>query len=267
MTGIARRSIGALKSSGRFRSIQRVPSTGVGIRTPARNDALTAEEHGKSGVLPTPWLPRRSNHKISIPEPESLPTESRACVPARFCHKQPQQKIREISRCDEPVRGAGRRGLRQLGDKRGVVVVVAEGGSVVWRVNCGSWEKAPRLSRETGGHETPARSPTFRLTAGLTAGSDAPEQSLPPPVRATPPVESAPAAHISPSTLQLPAGLPVHSFPTLSPIPQLRRSPLAIPSRRTCLLPLPTTPRRNTALVVVHPPLYALVTLPFFATR
>lgn len=56
---------------------------------------------------------------------------------------------------------------------------------MAWRVNYGSWEKAPRLSRETGGHETPARSPTFRLTAGLTAGSDAPEQSLPPPVHAT----------------------------------------------------------------------------------
>lgn len=31
--------------------------------------------------------------------------------------------------------------------------------------------------------------------------------------------------------------------------------------------PPPPSPRRNTALIIVHPLLYALVTLPFFATR
>lgn len=41
----------------------------------------------------------------------------------------------------------------------------------------GGWvygKRHPDLKEKAGGHETPARSPTFRLTAGLTAGSDAP---------------------------------------------------------------------------------------------
>lgn len=123
---------------------------------------------------------------------------------------------------------------------------------MAWRVNYGSWEKAPRLSRETGGHETPARSPTFRLTAGLTAGSDAPEQSLPPPVHATLSPLSGPRLRARqpptfrppPSALQLPPAAPAHP-PTL-----LSLSPcfIVLTSRH----PFPTkapflNPRRNAA--------------------
>lgn len=62
----------------------------------------------------------------------------------------------------------------------------------------GSWEKGtPTLSRETaGGHETPARSLTFRLTAGLTAGRQAlthQRSLLPPPARYPYPLSAGPA--------------------------------------------------------------------------
>lgn len=142
-----------------------------------------------------------------------------------------------------------------------------QGGSVVRRVNCGSWEKAPRLLRETGGHETPARSLTFRLTAGLTAGSDAPEQSLPPPVRATPPAReraSRPHFALHPSATCRTAGShpPFPAFPASFVaylLPSLPGANLPIATSD----PLDATPR----LVDVHPPLYALVTLQFFATR
>lgn len=94
------------------------------------------------------------------------------------------------------------------------------------------------------------------------------QSSLPPPVRATPPVDSAPAAHIPLSTLQLPAGLPAHPLSLLSRSPSFIAYPLAIPSQRN--LPFSTLPPRNNAANRAGrrtPSSYALVTLPFFATR
>lgn len=100
-----------------FRPVSQHPARAVhgGIRTPARVDALVAEEYGKSGVLP---MLRDLTTRYLRPEPGRLPTESRACVPARFYHKQPQ-KMREISRCDEPVRGAAGERARAVGRQGG----------------------------------------------------------------------------------------------------------------------------------------------------
>jgi hypothetical protein len=118
----------------------------------------------------------------------------------------------------------------------------------------GSWEKAPRDSREKrAANETPARSPTFRLTAGLTAGSDAPKQSLPPPVRATPRSRAR-----QPPTFRPPpfSYLPVYRRSPSFPVPQLHIAslPLAIPSRRnlpfSTLTPSPHATPPPTALVV-----------------
>lgn len=110
-TGAARRPIGALKSSGRFLSIQRVPSAGVSA--PPRDDALAAEEHGESDVLPTP----RSNHQIFYTETIFEGAAYRkSCMRAGALLSQTAAKMREISwKCDELARGAGGRGEVGLG--------------------------------------------------------------------------------------------------------------------------------------------------------
>lgn len=172
-------------------------------------------------------------------------------------------RTQSVPRRDEP-RGTGRQGTgRELfgSRRRGVAVVV---GMVR--------EKAPRLSRETaGGHETPARSPTFRLTAGLTAGSDAPAEPATPcahPRPPPPPAQRAPATHLLLSTLRLPAGLSacltvvlLLSPPAPCLRPSLPRSPFLVKTpilTRDATQPAPVAADRRApfrrALATCRPP-------------
>lgn len=101
-------------------------TAGGRVSAPPRDNPLTAEEHRKSGVLLTPWLSRDlTTIYISIPkllQKDCLPKVVRAC--RRAFHKQPQKSAKFH---DEPMRGAERRGLGQIGD-RGIVMA---GSSVV----------------------------------------------------------------------------------------------------------------------------------------
>lgn len=219
-----------------FRPVSQHPARAVhGVSAPLRDSPNTE----RAAACRQPWLSHGQITRFLYRNYLRRAAYRKSCVRAGALLPQTAAKVREIFRYDELMRGAGEIRLGQTGDRR-VVVMVMAGGSVAWCVNYGSREKAPRDSREKrAANETPARSPTFRLTAGLTAGSDAPKQSLPPPVRATPRSRAR-----QPPTFRPPpfSYLPVYRRSPSFPVPQLHIAslPLAIPSRRN--LPFSTRP-------------------------